>query len=228
MIQHHPDPTQLSALDLLALARRGAAHDVNNLLAVIQGNTQLLPSLAADQLADACSEIELACERLAMLCDSWLLADFALPLSGRSARVEEAIGDVVRVIGATQEAELRIATDPAAVQLTCGFDDRTLRALLYCTLTSMLRSVHRAVVGIHWHARDANCTVHLHMACRVDHQPRIVAPDALGGSPAEWPASITTGLWDVAQCLRRHGGDLRHVHDCGAFHLWLDLPPLPV
>ena len=104
-------------MDLLALARRGAAHDVNNLLAVIRGNMQLLTSLDTDLARSALREIDLGCERLALLCDSWLLADSAMSAIRTCARVNESIIDVLRVVAAAQDAELRVAVHHAGERL---------------------------------------------------------------------------------------------------------------
>lgn len=220
------DRSPVQALELLALARRGAAHEVNNLLAVIQGNTQLLPLLTAEQVRVALSEIDLACERLSLLSDGWLLADPDPPPDGQQCGVADVLQQVVSVLRAAQAVEIDIAGAASAEQLECGIEARPLRALVYCALAALLRSSVRPAIAVRLGARGRGCTVHLHMACEADRLPTVLAPDAIpAGADHHRPRSISSGLWDVAQCLQRHGGGLRHAYVDGVFHLWLDLPP---
>ena len=219
------DPSPALSLGLLALARRSAAHDVNNLLAVIQGNLQLLPACEPGQAHTLCAEIDLACERLALLSDSWLLADPDPPQSGQRSHVADALQQVATVLRETQEADIRIEAAPAGAVWVAAIASRRLRAVLYCALLSLLRSGSRSGVDIGMTGRPAACTVHLQMACDAQHQPLAVAPDRAYLDGNNQPQSLSVGLWDIAQCLERHGGGMRLTHGHGVFQVWLDLPP---
>ncbi len=222
-----PTPTEPSAapsLELLALARRGAAHEVNNLLAVIQGNAQLLPLLPADQARDVLGEIDLACERLVLVCDGWLLADPGPPPGGQRCGVADVLRQVVSVVRMSEMANIDIVCDASADLGDCGIGARTLRALAYCALATLLRSAAHPVVAVRLVARGGACTVELQAACTADRTPTVFAPDTLVTGAALHTRSVSSGLWEVGQCLQRHGGGMRHAFADGVFHLHLDLP----
>jgi hypothetical protein len=222
------DQSAVPALELLALARRGAAHEVNNLLAVLQGNSQLLQMLPAEQMRGALNEITLACERLTLLCDGWLLADPDPPPSAPRCGVADALQQVVTVLRASHVAEFAFACAPSAQQQDCGIEARTLRALVYCAFTTLLRCAARPAIAVRLVARGRRCTLHLQVACSADRVPEVRAPDTVASDATLSPRSASCGLWDVSQCLGRHGGGMGHSHARGVFHLRLDLPAAAV
>lgn len=223
MTQPITDPSAAPPLALLAQFRRATAHDVNNLLAVIRGNVQLLPALDADHAPAVCAEIDLACERLALLCDGWLLANADPPQPGdQGSCMAQVMQQAAAVAQSAYDADIRIAPASPGLQRSCAIDARNLRALLYWALVSLLHCGNRPVITVALDTRDGWCTAHLQMACDAHRLPVVAAPCA--AATAGIGAIASAGLWDVAQCLQRHGGGLQHAYTHGIFHLRLELP----
>jgi hypothetical protein len=212
---------------VLALTRRGAAHDVNNLLTVIRGNLQLMQLLGTAEIPALVAEIELACARLALLGDEWLLAgersSGGIGSDGEASGVADGLREIVDLIGRSLQVEMRCRIDVRAERSRCGLSDRTLRALLHCALRVLARAQVGAPLRVRLVAYANSAVVLLRAPCGPATHLRLDSPATLARQPGV--QRIDPGLWDVAQLLHGRGGDFALGRSARRVWLRLTLPP---
>lgn len=217
-------PVARIAHAVLVQSRRAAAHDLNNLLAVVQGNLQLLQRAEVELPDSIVSEIDLACTRMALLCDGWQLADPEGLRSVDTCAVWDVVQEVAALARSTQDVQVTVTGTARAGGLSVCVDRRTLRAVGFCTMGILAQASGRAPQHVHIATRNGWCLLHVSTACRPDRVPGSVPPEqhvALGGGVSR---RMGVGLWDVSEALAHHGGTVRVRHRHGVLHVRLLVP----
>ncbi len=211
---------------VLAAARRAAAHDVNNLLAILRGNLQLLPMVSAVDAPELLAEMDLACARLALACDEWQLADPSPVLPGISCGVGEVVTEVMDLLRNATDVQVRLLAPAHAIGGSCAMDARTLRAVLYVTMRTVARAGAGAPLEIGL-ARVRQCSVlTLRTPCTPDRIPVVLAPAKMVRASQDQMPRLNVGLWDASMTLRACGGALAIRHEAAVLRVRLRLPAL--